>query len=365
MRILYGVVGEGMGHAIRSRVLLEELVKSHEVQVVASGRAQPFLAARFPNVHPIWGLTIQYEHNAVRNVRTFVENAKGALRGWPHNVRTYLDLVRRFRPDVVVSDFESFAFYVGKNLRVPVVSVDNMQVINRCEHPPEVLAGFEGNFELIRSIVKGKLPGCFHYLVTSFFFPRVRKERTTLVPSILRPEILAARAEAGEHLVVYTTSESNTDLPHILRQTRLPCRIYGLRRGLAEPVVEDNLTYLPFSEERFVEDLRTARGVVAGGGFTLMSEAVYLRKPLLSVPVVGQFEQTLNARYLEQLGYGMYVPKLSAEAVAEFLRRIPAAKEKLQGYAQDGNTVALAALKETLQRASQYKGKWAEWSRES
>jgi len=39
MRILYGVVGEGMGHAMRSRVILDELVKEHQVQVVVSGRA--------------------------------------------------------------------------------------------------------------------------------------------------------------------------------------------------------------------------------------------------------------------------------------------------------------------------------------
>jgi len=39
MRILYGVVGEGMGHAMRSRVILHELVKEHQVQVVVSGRA--------------------------------------------------------------------------------------------------------------------------------------------------------------------------------------------------------------------------------------------------------------------------------------------------------------------------------------
>ena len=45
------------------------------------------------------------------------------------------------------------------------------------------------------AIVKSKVPGCFHDLVTSFFFPPVRKERTTLVPSVLRPEVLAARRE--------------------------------------------------------------------------------------------------------------------------------------------------------------------------
>ena len=43
---------------------------------------------------------------------------------------------------------------------------------------------------------------------------------------------------------------------------------------------------------------------MAGGGFTLMSEAVYLHKPLLSVPVVGQFEQVLNALYLQALNFG-------------------------------------------------------------
>ena len=38
MKILYGVVGEGMGHAMRSRVVLEHLVaQGHEVEIMASG----------------------------------------------------------------------------------------------------------------------------------------------------------------------------------------------------------------------------------------------------------------------------------------------------------------------------------------
>ncbi|HZY04720.1 MAG TPA: glycosyltransferase family protein, partial [Anaeromyxobacteraceae bacterium] len=42
MRILYGVVGEGMGHALRSRVVLDELTREHQVQVVVSGRAHDY-----------------------------------------------------------------------------------------------------------------------------------------------------------------------------------------------------------------------------------------------------------------------------------------------------------------------------------
>jgi uncharacterized protein (TIGR00661 family) len=44
VKILYGVVGEGMGHAMRSRVVLEHLVaQGHEVEIMASGRATDFL----------------------------------------------------------------------------------------------------------------------------------------------------------------------------------------------------------------------------------------------------------------------------------------------------------------------------------
>jgi len=92
VRILYGVVGEGMGHATRSRVVLEELVRDHEVHIVVSGRAREYLARHFANVHRIWGLSISYGGNRVQNFRTVLQNVKGVVSGWPANVRTYFDV---------------------------------------------------------------------------------------------------------------------------------------------------------------------------------------------------------------------------------------------------------------------------------
>ena len=360
MRILYGVVGEGMGHATRSRVLLEELSKEHEVHIVVSGRAKDYLAKRFQNVHGIWGFTIAYEGNSVKKWQTVLQNVTGAVKGWPPNIRQYFELVEEFKPDVVVSDFESFSYLFARNHRLPVISVDNMQVINRCKHEPSMLAGFEDDFETTRALVRSKLPGAFHYLVTTFFYPPLRKERTTLLPSILRPEIIDAKSEQGEHLLVYQTSTTNAALPEILKQSGLPCRIYGMRRDITEDLHDGNLVYRPFSEKGFIDDLRTARAVIAGGGYTLMSEAVYLRKPVLSLPVQGQFEQVLNALYLEKLGYGMYAPELTLERLRDFLQRVPRCQEALQGYVQDGNKLMIEALREQLARAAEYKGRWWE-----
>jgi uncharacterized protein (TIGR00661 family) len=274
MRILYGVVGEGMGHAIRSRVVLDELVKSHQVQVVVSGRAHDYLAKRAGehlSVKKIWGYTIVTEDNEVRNFKTLFANLKGAITGgWPKNIKAYFDIADNFHPDVVVSDFESWSYLYGKNHRLPIVSVDNMQIINRCKHDKDVLRGQEVSFQIAKGIIKTKVPGAYHYLITTFFYPPVRKKRTTLHPPILRPEILAARAEPGNHLLVYQTYTTNKELPELLKRTSLECRIYGLRRELKEDERDGKLRYRPFSEQGFIEDLRTARGVVVIVGFSLM-----------------------------------------------------------------------------------------------
>ena len=355
MRILYGVVGEGMGHAMRSRVVIDHLARSHEVQVVVSGRAHDYLKPRESDhlgVKRIWGLTIVYEDNEVRNFQTVFRNLRGAVTGgWPGNVRAYFDLAERFQPDLVVSDFESWSHLYGKTHRLPVVSLDNIQIVARCTHAREILQGHEVDFQLAKAVVKAKLPGCFHYLVTTFFYPTVRKPRTTLHPPVLRPEILSARSEPGEHLLVYQTSESNAALPDVLRTCGRECRVYGLRRGLSAEAVEGRVRYRPFSEPGFIEDLRTARAVVANGGFTLLGEAVYLHKPVLSSPVRKQFEQVLNARYLEAEGYGAVSEELTARDLAAFLERLPELEGRLASYRQEGNRELLGALDQLLVRA--------------
>jgi uncharacterized protein (TIGR00661 family) len=355
MRILYGVVGEGMGHATRSRVVIDHLSRTHEVEVVVSGRAHDYLKARESDrlgVNKIWGLTIVYEDNEVRNLRTVLSNLTSAFTGGlPKNLKAYFDLTENFRPDVVVTDFESWSYLYGKLHGVPVVSLDNIQLLNRCSHPPEVLAGHEADYLVAKGVVAAKLPGCLHYLITSFVFPEVSRPRTSLHPPVLRPEILAARSEAGDHLLVYQTSTSNAALPEILRGCGRECRIYGLRRDLTADVVEGNLRHRPFSERQFIEDLRTAHAVVSGGSFTLMSEAVYLHKPMLSVPVRKQFEQILNGRYLERLGYGLTDDEITAARVGELVERAGEFQRNLSRYHQDGNADLLARLDEVLAAA--------------
>lgn len=350
MRVLYGVVGEGMGHATRSRVVIGHLLEAgHEVKVVVSGRAHDFLSGKLGqhprlSIEEIHGLHFVYEGNEIDRSETLWSNLDQAPEGLRHNLRVYGAVLHSFDAEVVISDFESWAYFYGKAEDLPVISIDNMQVINRCRHGPDITDRRGFDFRLTKLAVKAKLPNAYHYLITSFFFPPVRKRRTTLLPPILRPEILAARREPGEHVLVYQTAASNEALLPTLATLPYRFKVYGLgREG-----VRGNVELCAFSETGFVDDLRTARAVIAGGGFSLMGEAVHLHVPMLSVPLEDQYEQELNARYLAKLGYGAWFREIDADRIVSFLDHVDDYSEALESYPGWDNAMVLTCVDELL-----------------
>jgi hypothetical protein len=87
-----------------------------------------------------------YEENRVRRGKTLWSNVLGGADGRPQEHRGVLRAHRDFRPEVVVSDFESWTYLYAKNHRLPVISVDNMQIINRCKIPTRRDRGHEADF---------------------------------------------------------------------------------------------------------------------------------------------------------------------------------------------------------------------------
>jgi uncharacterized protein (TIGR00661 family) len=351
MRILYGVVGEGMGHATRSKVVCEHLLRrGHEVKIVVSGRAHAFLSKSFPDVVEIKGLTIRYVDNRMDRDGTLGRNVLAAPDLVASNVARYFDSVRGFEPDCVISDFDSFAYLFAKRHGLPILSIDNQQIISRFKLDPEVKKGVRVDYQLIKAFVRAKLPGCDHYLVTSFFHPPVRKKyahNTEIVPPILRKVILDAKPHFGKHVLVYQTSTSDKELiPTLNSLSSEKFIVYGLRRN----ETHGNCTLKDFSEEGFVADLASSKAVVTNGGLSLIGEALYLGKPIFSVPVRHQFEQVLNARYLELLGYGLEAPRIDAQILRLFLNEHARYAARVAKHKQKGNEELYAAVDRQMKR---------------
>ncbi|MGH7293852.1 MAG: MJ1255/VC2487 family glycosyltransferase, partial [Polyangiaceae bacterium] len=353
MRILYGVVGEGMGHATRSKVTCEHLVsRGHEVKIVVSGRAHAFLAKSFRDVVEIKGLTIRYVDNRMDRDGTLARNVLAAPGLVAANVKSYFDKVASFEPDAVISDFDSFAYLFAKRHGLPVLSIDNQQIISRCKLGKFAKQGVKVDYQMTKHFIRAKLPACDHYVITTFFYPPVRpkyEKDTTLVPPILRQSILDAKkkARAGEHVLVYQTSASDTKLVDELNKVhKEKFVVYGLRKNARH----GNCTLKEFSEDGFVDDLAAARAVVCNGGLSLIGEAVFLGKPIFSVPVRNQYEQVLNARYLEELGYGLGAERIEADVLRLFLAEAPRYASRVARHKQDGNRDLYDVVDGVLQR---------------
>ncbi len=354
MRILYGVVGEGMGHATRSKVVCEHLLASgHDVKIVVSGRAHAFLAKAFPDVVEIRGLTLRYVDNRLDRNATLARNALAAPSMVAANVGAYRAKVAPFRPELVMSDFDSFAYLYAKRHSLPIVSIDNQQILSRCKLGKFAKAGLKVDYEMTKAFVRAKLPSCDHYIITSFFYPPVRRrfqKNTTVVPPILRPAILEAKARArlGSHVLVYQTSSSDA---HLLDKLEAVDGERFLVYGRGADKGRRNCELRAFSEDGFLGDLSSARAVVCNGGLSLIGEAVYLGKPIMSIPVQNQFEQVTNARYLEELEYGLSADRIDTDLLRLFLREAPKYASRVAKHRQDGNRKLFDTVDELIDRA--------------
>jgi uncharacterized protein (TIGR00661 family) len=250
--------------------------------------------------------------------------------------------VHEWRPEIVVTDFEPLSGIYARWSRTPLVCVDNIHMIDRCLHDAEILDGAHEDYRLARAVTRAMVPSAGDYVITTFFRPPLLKGRTTLVPPILRPEVVDSTPTRGEHLLVY--SGGAKELIDALRDCGFPCHVYGMRDGEEVGTADGDVVYRPRSVDGFLADLLSARGVIAGGGFSLLSEAVYLGKPVLSVPLRGQFEQLMNARYLEREGFGLCAPRIDHKILEGFLDRLDDFHAKLGEYSQDGNREALEEI---------------------
>ena len=80
----------------------------------------------------------------------------------------------------------------------------------------------------------------------------------------------------------------------------------------------------------------------------MITESMYLKKPVLSQPVKGQFEQMLNAHYLEKLGYGEFHESLNAQKIENFLHYLPTYRKNLARCQWEDISTLMKKLEHTI-----------------
>lgn len=347
--IFYCICGEGMGHAIRSSVIIDRIKDKYDVYIFSSDRAYKYLNEKFDNVYKIGGFNTVYINNKVNNTKTLIN----ALKRNPLNIKEgYEELYKKARklsPDVIVTDFEIYATMVSKLLSIPLISLDNIHMITQTaiDYPPK----HQGEMLKAKGVIKSYVIKPKIHILTSFFYPKIKpKKRAVLYPPVIREDILKLKPTIEDHIIVYQTSKESVKLVEQLKSLNEKFIVYGFNKD----EVDENLTYKLFNENEFYNDIASAKAVICNGGFTFISEAISLKKPIYSVPAIGNFEQTLNGFYVQKLGYGEYHEEMSPKKVEKFLKMLPKYQEKLAKVKKTNND---GIVNELIYRIEKYSKK--------
>lgn len=324
MKILYGLCGEGMGHATRSSACIRHLQSlGHNVLAVAGSSKAATFVRRTCSTLEIPGLTMACTDGAMDLGRTITDNIRqlSAVLGIGQHAWSKCEA---FQPNAVITDYDPFSALFARAHNLFAVSIDNAQILPRAIHPPDIMARTPHGFQALSTVSQGMVPGCQHYIITSFFYPPIRSScvtNTTLIPPILRPAVLERLSkprQLANHVVVYKTpSLDDATMLQALGKVDAQFLVYGCHSDAAHA---SNVTLRSFSEAGFLEDMATTSGLISNAGMSLTGEALAFGVPLLAVPVRDQFEQMLNACWIAKLGYGAYADTLTATALDSFLR---------------------------------------------
>ena len=347
--IFYCICGEGMGHAIRSSVIIDRIKDKYDVYIFSSDRAYKYLNEKFDNVYKIGGFNTVYINNKVSNTKTLMN----AIKRNPLNIKEgYEELYKKARklsPDIIVTDFEIYATMVSKLLSIPLISLDNIHMITQTaiDYPPK----HQGEMLKAKGVIKSYVIKPKIHILTSFFYPKIKpKKRAVLYPPVIREDILKLEPTIENHIIVYQTSKESVKLVEQLKSLNEKFIVYGFNKDKTD----ENLTYKLFNEDEFYNDLASAKAVICNGGFTFISEAISLKKPIYSVPAIGNFEQTLNGFYVQKLGYGEYHEKMSPQKVEKFLKRLSKYQKKLAKVKKTNND---GIVNELIYRIEKYSKK--------
>jgi uncharacterized protein (TIGR00661 family) len=346
IKILYSINGEGLGHVTRSIPMIQALSKKYDVKViVGSERSGNFLKKYIPHAKSYEGLKFVYFRNKVKLYDTIKQNAK-LLLNKNSNFREVYKIIRLFKPDVIISDCDYLTISVAKLFDIPLICVCNIHSISEMKFP--VPRKYRKQYYAEKIPTKIFTSNVDYHVITTFFTLPVRKNNVYLCPPILRDEILNTNPKRQNYYLVYQTSPTNDKLIKVLKQINEKFIVYGFEKES----IEKNVTFRKTNNDQFFKDFKNCKACIANGGFTFISEAISLHKPIFSIPISGTFEQALNAMQLEKLGYGMLCEVANKRALKKFIKNNEIYYGNLKKYHKENNNKTVKIIENIIKEAT-------------
>ncbi len=285
MKILYAIQGTGNGHLSRAREIIPAIEKRAQVDLLVSGMHSE-VELGYPIRYRAKGLGFKFGKNGGVDVLST---------WWQGDVFRFMREIDNLdlKPyDLVINDFEPVSAWAARRQHVPCVGLSNQCTLLDA-HIRRASAAQPDKFNnaVLKHYAPVDVAYGFHYMAHEPF----------VHTPVIRREIRETKPSAGSHYLVYLPFYNDAKIIKALANfPNVPWVVFS--KHSKKPYTIGNIDVIPVNGKTFTKSFASCRGVLSAAGFGITTEALFLGKKLLVVPMKKQFEQAFNASALAMFG---------------------------------------------------------------
>jgi UDP-N-acetylglucosamine--N-acetylmuramyl-(pentapeptide) pyrophosphoryl-undecaprenol N-acetylglucosamine transferase len=322
LRIAYFVHGRGKGHAIRTRAVLGGLRKRDEVRLFCAGEAWDALND-VPCAEPLLPCM----------------PGRGMARSFRLRFRGDRQRLRRWSPDLVVSDGDGPSVNAARSLGIPVVAVGHGLIFHHTHLNASL--PLHRHIREVLNVTSSSWPAASRVAV--HFAPiRPRTPGTYVARPDLRTKIQPA-ATREDFLLAYFRDGNGTAALGQLTSRGHRVVLFGEPREVPKGV-----ELRAANEQAFADALGRCRAVVGSAGNHLPAECAMLGIPMLALHRGDDGEHQMNGHLVEAAGIG--IASSFEQVTPSLVRRFEAELDKPRDELA-ARTCAMPPASEVVPRA--------------
>ncbi len=330
MKILFVITGFGYGDTMRMKAIINELrqkVKDFRIMILGYEHSYNYFHKKYLTLKmggysfPDKGLEFKPTPFIARNL---LLPAK-----WASTWLEHKNVITRFDPDFIISDFEPLGIIIGKKISKPIISVFAYDPELYKNYPKKTMSLnlqakyletlYKSSTEVfIPSFTKYGNHGHYHYIP-----PIVKRDEKALADDKALMKKLGLKKKPI--LVMLGGSNYGIKLAEKIRKN-IPKHnedfiFFGAKKQLP--------THHYLFKYNFLEYLKVSKALITLGGNLTLAEALTFKKPTLAFPIKDHVEQLLNVYALKDtIMEGD--PETPEKSVATFLRKLDHYTEQMK-----------------------------------
>ncbi|SFU18265.1 conserved hypothetical protein [Algoriphagus locisalis] len=357
MKFVFIVQGEGRGHMTQAIAFSNMLKKQgHELAGVIVGKSKRRAIPEFftreiaAPIHLVESPNFACDKAEKKILigKTIRQNLTKAATFW-RSLKEIHEVVQTGQPDIILNFYDLLGGLYNGIFRPKVEYwvIGHQYLIH---HPEFQFAPSKGQDKFFFKFnTRMTALGASQKLALSFY-ELESTDQITVVPPLLREQVKNLTPTSGDFYLTYMVNSGYGDevISFAKANPQLNIRAYWDKKDAAETEQRlPNLSFHKVHDQNFLRDMAACKGLVSTAGFESICEAMYLGKPVMVIPVEGQYEQACNALDTVHSGAGIASDNFDFAQLEKMIQTKPIVENSFRNWESHWPAIFLQILPET------------------